>query len=84
VTSYTATAIRAFLVDQEGADPDAAKRAGRAIADAWNDHEFWWTRTSAPLAAALTGGQAAVDAAVDRLARHFDVHVRHTTWESTK
>ncbi|WP_326944536.1 hypothetical protein OG439_32620 [Amycolatopsis sp. NBC_01307] len=77
-TTYHATAITAWLTDTAGLDPDAARRAGRAVAEAWNACEFYASATCLPLAAALTASgrpAAGVDAVAQALARRFGTHL---------
>jgi hypothetical protein len=72
------TRIAAYLEYHQGATRDAARTAARAIADAWNDREFWLAPTLAPLEkAALASPDWTTPArdVVDQLALGFDVHV---------
>ncbi|SFW11672.1 hypothetical protein [Amycolatopsis australiensis] len=48
-STVRATDIADYLQHQHHAAPAAAKQAGRDIAAAWNDYEFWLEPTLAPL-----------------------------------
>ncbi|MET8847986.1 hypothetical protein [Amycolatopsis sp. NPDC004625] len=75
---YRAADIRAWLITAAGIDGEAARRAGRAIADAWNAHEFYASATCLPLAAALSASRlppARLDDLADRLAQAFGTHL---------
>jgi hypothetical protein len=74
---YRATDITAWLT-AAGIDDEAAWRAGRVIAGAWNQCEFYASATCLPLAAALAASGlplARIDATADGLARRFGVHL---------
>lgn len=76
-TKYRAADITTWLT-AAGIDDDAAGRAGRVIAGAWNRCEFYASATGLPLAAALTASGlsvAALDRVADGLARRFGVHL---------
>lgn len=74
---YRAADITAWLT-AAGIDEDAAQRAGRVIAEAWNQREFYASATGRPLAAALTTSGlplTRLDRVADGLARRFGVHL---------
>lgn len=85
--NYHGTDIADYLTEAEGADPGAARFAARAIATAWNNREFWLSATACPLArCGLLTGEPWLDshdkALVDRLQRHFHVHIHDVpAWE---
>ncbi|HEY3504780.1 MAG TPA: hypothetical protein VGN37_18600 [Actinocatenispora sp.] len=75
---YRAADLAAWLAEHENADTAAARRAGRAVAGAWNRHEFYASATCPTLAALLRACQqptSDVDRLADRLARAFGVHL---------
>lgn len=76
---YQASRIAAYLADREHAHPEAAVAAGRAIAAAWNDREFWQSAILKPLtrcAAACPGMPDPVQV-LARLVRRFGTHVHN-------
>ncbi|MBK1784554.1 hypothetical protein [Prauserella cavernicola] len=83
--TFKPTPIVAHLVEVEHADDEAAQVAGRAIAEAWNDREFWWSATATPLAKCALDSPAMTDdvpAVLDRLIRHCGTYVHNIAeWE---
>jgi hypothetical protein len=82
---YKSAEIAEYLETREGADSDAATRAGRAIADAWNDREFWASATRRPLEKCVATSPDMPLAAdvLDRLVRRFGTTVHDVPdWES--
>ncbi|MFI5584580.1 hypothetical protein ACIA5G_06080 [Amycolatopsis sp. NPDC051758] len=76
---YRAAEVTAWLREHEQADAAPARRAGRAVAGAWNRQEFYASATFPALVTLLrAGGQPTsdVDRLTGRLARAFGVHLR--------
>jgi hypothetical protein len=75
---YQANKIAEYLEFRERAGHTPARRAGRAIAEAWNDREFWRSATVDPLrrCRADSPGMAPVDEVLRRLTAEFGTHVR--------
>jgi hypothetical protein len=73
------TALAEYLEHHCGATQKAARSAGKAIAAAWNDREFWLSPTLTPLLNAAKDSPSwdrpARDV-VDELARTFGVHIQ--------
>lgn len=84
-SGYAATEITEWLRDIEYADPGAARRAGRAVAQAWTDHEFWASATALPIARCLRASPemaGPLDAVLARLTRRFSVHLHEcASWD---
>ncbi|MFD6073266.1 hypothetical protein [Amycolatopsis lurida] len=73
-TRYAATDVVEWLRDIEYADPAAARQAGRAVAGAWNDREFYASATALPIARCLRASPemtGPLDALLSRLVRRF-------------
>ncbi|MEV6621050.1 hypothetical protein AB0M83_02580 [Amycolatopsis sp. NPDC051106] len=75
---YRAAEVTAWLDEHTGADTASARRTGRAVAGAWNRHEFYASATCPALVRLLrSAGEppSDVDRLADRLARAFGVHL---------
>lgn len=75
---YRAAEITNWLCEHEHADTAPARRAGRAVAGAWNRQEFYASATClalAPLLRAAGAPPSDVDRVADRLARAFGAHL---------
>jgi hypothetical protein len=85
---YKPNEIAAYLETHERAAELAARRAGKAIAAAWNDREFWWSVTAVPLEKCAADSPEMTRPAaelVDRLARYFDTHIHNVAdWEPAR
>ncbi len=76
---YRAAEVTAWLREHEHADATTARRAGTAVAGAWNRQEFYASATFPALVALLRAGKqppSDVDRLAGRLARAFGVHLR--------
>jgi hypothetical protein len=84
---YKPTLVAAYL-ESQGADADAAKAAGKAIARAWSDRYFFRSYTFTPLEKCLIASPAITVTAtqlLERLIRHFGVHVHDVPeWEPNR
>ncbi|MFD6071014.1 hypothetical protein [Amycolatopsis lurida] len=84
---YRAADIAAWLTTRREADPVIAHRCGRAIAEAWNNREFYASATGLPIIAFLRAtGMSRAGALVDELmfalARRFGVYLHDwPDWE---
>lgn len=77
-TGYAATEITEWLRDCEYADPASARAAGRTVAAAWGNAEFYASATALPIARCLRASPemtGPLDAVLARLARRFGVHL---------
>ena len=86
MSKYRGGDIADYLTRVEGAAPEAARRAGAEITDAWNDRNFWFSATAEPLtrcAARSPGGMPRGGLAViDDLQRHFGTWIHSVpAWE---
>jgi hypothetical protein len=75
---YRAAEVTAWLAEHANADTAAARRAGRAVAGAWNRQEFYASATLPALVSLLRAARerpSDVDRLADRLARAFGVHL---------
>ncbi|WP_037321802.1 hypothetical protein [Amycolatopsis orientalis] len=84
-STHAATEITEWLRDIEHADRDAARQAGRVVARAWSDREFYASATALPIARCLRASPemtGPLDAVLARLARRFSVHLHEcAAWD---
>lgn len=75
---YRAAEVTAWLCEHAGASTGPARRAGRAVAGAWNRREFYASATCPALVTLLRAAgepPSAVDRLAGELAREFGVHL---------
>lgn len=86
-SGYVATEITEWLRDIEHADPAVARQAGRTVAAAWSNCEFYASATALPIVRCLRASPemaGPLDAVLARLALRFGVHLHECpAWDPT-
>lgn len=84
-SGYVATEITEWLRDIEYAEPAPARAAGRAVAAAWTNAEFFASATALPIARCVRASPEMarqLDAVLARLTLRFGVHLHEcAAWD---